>query len=331
MKYIDTKSTDIYYNLALEEYIFEHYRKGSYLLLWQNDTSIVVGKYQNTYEEINLKAVEQQNINVARRNTGGGTVFHDIGNLNYSYITDYDQTKFLDYDVFIGPMIKALEQLGIPAVKRNRSDIVVEGKKISGNAQTIKNGRILSHGTLLFDANLSRLHQLLRPSDGIIESKAVKSVRSEVVNIKSYLSDQNMTTADLIQYFRVTLFPEQPVEPLILSKEEQKEIQHLASEKYSSWQWNYAFSPNFTFRKQSMIQDKHIDVRLLVIKGKIFECDLKYGRSTEDQMKELLIHEKLRGTRYSYREVKNIIQTVVGHKDSAPLADCFFRRENWKR
>ena len=148
-------TSDVYTNLAIEEYVFHHFTDDNYLLLWKNEGSIVIGKHQNVFEKVNIKAIESSSVKVARRNTGSGAVFHDKGNLNYSLITDYDSEIFSGYDEFLNPMIKALNHLGVPAHKRRSSDIAIEDKKISGSAQTVKNNRILHHGTLLFDADLS--------------------------------------------------------------------------------------------------------------------------------------------------------------------------------
>ena len=158
MKYMKVTGTDIYYNLALEEYMFNKSSEESVLLLWKNDTSIVLGKYQNVYEEINIKEVSRKHISVARRNTGGGTVFHDRGNLNYSFITSCSSGMFSEYDEFIFPVLQALNGLGVPAQKRNNSDIAIGTSKISGSAQAVKSHRILHHGTLLFDADMEGLH-----------------------------------------------------------------------------------------------------------------------------------------------------------------------------
>ncbi|HSP47373.1 MAG TPA: lipoate--protein ligase family protein, partial [Clostridiaceae bacterium] len=137
LRYIENESEDVYFNLALEEYLLQNFREGTYLLLWRNDRSIVLGKYQNVYEEVNLRAVEEAGIKVARRNSGGGTVYHDLGNLNYSILTDYDPNGTISYDLFLEPMISALRSMGIPAEKRGASDIAIEGMKISGSAQTL--------------------------------------------------------------------------------------------------------------------------------------------------------------------------------------------------
>ena len=207
MKYMKVTGTDIYYNLALEEYMFNKSSEESVLLLWKNDTSIVLGKYQNVYEEINIKEVSRKHISVARRNTGGGTVFHDRGNLNYSFITSCSSGMFSDYDEFIFPVIKALNGLGVPAQKRNNSDIAIGTSKISGSAQAVKSHRILHHGTLLFDADMEGLHLLLKPSDGRFTSKAVKSVRSDVTNISDHLRDK-MTIDEFEEYLLENIISE---------------------------------------------------------------------------------------------------------------------------
>ena len=150
--YMETGSTDPTYNLAFEEYVLTHRREGEYLLLWQNDNTIVVGRNQNTAQEIDPAFVEQHHIRVVRRGTGGGAVYHDMGNLNYSFITDVGDAERLTMERFTRPIVAALQGLGLRAEASGRNDILVEGRKVSGTAQRLVNGRILHHGTLLFDS-----------------------------------------------------------------------------------------------------------------------------------------------------------------------------------
>lgn len=320
-KMLKTDSTDIAYNLALEEYLFEHEKTGTCLLLWKNQRSIVIGKYQNAYEEVNLPAVEQEQIPVVRRTTGGGTVFHDLGNLNYSYITDYEAESFAGYDRFITPLIKTLNKLGVPAEKKKHSDIAVCGKKISGSAQTVRKGRILHHGTLLFDADLSGLRRFLQPTDGHIESKAVKSVRSSVTNIKDYFRDKSMTLERLEDYLAEGLAEAAKTEALILDKKAEEAVKKAAEEKYSSWDWNFGKSPDFTFRKESGEEGDPVQVQMRIRKGHIAECHIRL-KSTEEERAEFL-EEQLQNLPYRYEVLKQVLKPLAG-SDSEKLLYYLF-------
>lgn len=320
-KVMKTDSNDITYNLALEEYLFEHEKAGTCLILWKNQQSIVIGKYQNVYEEVNIPAIEQEQIPVVRRNTGGGTVFHDLGNLNYSYITDYDPDSFAGYDRFLAPLIKTLNKLGVPAEKKNHSDIVVCGKKISGSAQTVKKGRILHHGTLLFDADLSGLRKFLQPTGGHIESKAIKSVRSRVTNIKGYFTDKSMTLQRLEDYLTEGLTESQRIEELTLEKVEEEKIKRAAEKKYSSWDWNFGKSPDFTFYKESREPEYPVVVQLLICKGHIVKCHIRLKDSEKEKVG--LIEERLKNLPYRYEVLQQALKPLAGSESEKLLYYLF--------
>lgn len=322
MKYMKVTGTDIYYNLALEEYMFNKSSEESVLLLWKNDTSIVLGKYQNVYEEINIKEVSRQHISVARRNTGGGTVFHDRGNLNYSFITNCSSGTFSDYDEFIFPVIKALNGLGVPAQKRNNSDIAIGTCKISGSAQAVKSHRILHHGTLLFDADMEGLHLLLKPSDGRFTSKAVKSVRSDVTNISDHLRDK-MTIDEFEEYLLENIISENDGQ-IIPDEDELKVIEELAEKKYRTWEWNYGKSPKFVFEKRGKAAGKQYDVRLAVEKGIITDCSIESVNGSHPGEVEELLREKLVNQRYKYDEIKAVIQSAAGQDEYEEFTDILF-------
>ena len=323
MKYIESISDDVYFNLALEEYIFNNLKDDTYFMLWKNDSSIVLGKHQNVFEEINIKAIEQNNIKVARRNTGGGTVFHDRGNLNYSVITEYDKNTLIDYNQFIIPVINALNSMGINAEKRRTSDIAIDGKKISGSAQSIKGNRALHHGTLLFDADLTMLHDLLKTTEGKIESKSVKSVRSVVTNIKNHLSDTAINIDEFQKLLIDTMFSDK-VDKYEITQEQIETIKELVENKYSKWEWNFGNSPDFYFEKDSVILSNTIKVKLHVKKGVITDCNIQGNNIPSDILEENII-----GSRYSYINIVNKFKELsslknINNLNYEKLAECFF-------
>lgn len=326
MKVFDSTNTDVYFNLAMEEYLFKNCVDTEYLLLWKNHNSIVLGKHQNVFEEINLKAVAESGISVARRNTGGGTVFHDEQNLNYSFIKNSEGDGFTDYDQFLTPVIKALNEMGIPAVKRRTSDIAIGEQKISGSAQTVKKGRVLHHGTLLYNSDLTLLKNLLKTTAGKITSKSVKSVRSDVTNIKKHMTDQSLTIAAFKDIFLAKLFP-RGIEKVSLTEEDSQTIKFLVDEKYSQWDWNYGQSPKFSFEKNSAVLNAkgikiQLDVKLEIIKGKIAK-----GEVMVDGLANAELIERLIGARYGYQEIlyklKEIRSNEVAQIKIDNLTNCF--------
>ena len=187
MRYLESPSRDPYFNLALEEYVFERMDKSkSYFLLWQNDNTIVVGKYQNTAEEIDQAYVDAHHIRVARRLSGGGAVYHDRGNLNFTFIVDRADAPGLNFKIFVRPVVEALARFGVHAEFTGRNDLTIDGMKFSGNAQYARRGRLLHHGCIMLDSNLTSVTDALRVKEAKFDSKAVKSVRSRVTTINAH-------------------------------------------------------------------------------------------------------------------------------------------------
>lgn len=196
MKYIRLHTTDPYLNLAIEEYLFANTREDVFML-WQNRPTVVIGKNQNAYAEVNLPYAEAKGITVSRRITGGGAVYHDLGNVNYTFITSDSRAAALDYAYFTRPIIEALGEMGLECVLSGRNDLLCEGRKFSGNAQYSSGGRILHHGTLLFDSDASVMQEVLKIDREKLEYHGVKSHKSRVVNLRTLLS-QDIGTEDFI-------------------------------------------------------------------------------------------------------------------------------------
>ncbi|MBP8865156.1 MAG: lipoate--protein ligase [Acetobacterium sp.] len=269
MKYIDWKETDPQINLAFEEYVFNQMDQDqSYFLLWQNDNAVIVGKHQNTIEEINQEYIRENDIKVVRRLSGGGAVYHDLGNLNFTFIVNDRGREQFDFQTFTRPLVEALKTLGVNAEFNSRNDIAIDGKKFSGNSQYAKRGRILHHGTILFNSNLATIQSALKVKKDKIESKGIKSVKSRVTNITDYL-DETYTMEDFKAALLKAMFANDNLEKITLSNEEIQAIERLKTEKYATWDWNYGKSPQYNLRKERKCDFGLITVLLQVEKGEI--------------------------------------------------------------
>lgn len=266
MVYFETDSTDPCFNLAFEEYLLKNKTNHNILMLWQNEKAIVVGLNQNTAEEINAPFVEEHSITVVRRTTGGGAVYHDLGNLNYSFITCLGDAESMCIEQFSLPVCKALASMGVPAEVCGRNDILVEGKKVSGVAQRIYKGRILHHGTLLFNSDPEMIAGALNVEPTKFTSKSSKSVQSRVGNIKDYIP-VDMTLKEFWDRILLEL-TDGGVEKCKLSQSELAQIAE-DSEKYRSWEWTYGKSPEYSFRNRAKYPGGTFEVCLLIKEGKI--------------------------------------------------------------
>lgn len=241
---IDNCGLDPYRNIAVEEALLTLYPGETIMMLWQNPPCVVCGKNQNIFEEICLPEVWTAGIPVVRRNTGGGTVYHDMGNLNYTILASREQVAD-GYPHFLLPMVNALSAIGVPCEPGGICDLLAEGKKVSGSAQAVIGGTVLHHGTLLFDADLTVLHRLTTARKNTsIRSKAIHSKPASVGNIKPYLPSE-MTIADFRTYLWLAL--SDGTAPRELNKTENALAERLAAEKYKTWDWIYGKSPPFTF------------------------------------------------------------------------------------
>lgn len=280
MKFIDNKEiTDPYINLALEEYVLENFgEEDTYLLFYINAPSIIIGRNQNTIEEINTRYVEENNIKVVRRLSGGGAVYHDEGNLNFSFITKDDGDSFHNFAKFTKPVVEALNSVGVPAELEGRNDLVVNGRKISGNAMFSTKGRMFSHGTLMFDSEIEHVVSALNVSQEKIESKGIKSIRSRVANIAEFL-EEKMTMDQFKKMILRHVFDVDDVKDVPrykLTEEDWKNIHHISKERYQKWDWNFGKSPSFNVKASHKFDSGLVDVRLDVKRGIIENCKI-YG------------------------------------------------------
>lgn len=243
MIYIPQTTTSAAHSLAVEEFLLTRVTSGEFLMLWKSAPTVVIGKFQNAYGEVSVAETLRRGITLVRRNSGGGTVYHDEGNLNFTMIADRGENS-PDYERFLTPVIEALRILGIPAEMGGAFDITVDGKKVSGNAQSVVKNRVMHHGTLLFDADLTVLSEITGHASADVKSKAIQSNPSPVCNLRPYLKN-DMDLAAFTEYLKTALCGKS-AEVRTFTKEEMREIERLRDTKYGTWEWNFAKSPAFT-------------------------------------------------------------------------------------
>ena len=309
MLIIDSPSHDAYFNIALEEYLLYKYPTEDIFLLYINAPSIIIGKFQNTLAEINLDYVEEKGIKVVRRMSGGGAVYHDLGNLNFSFHTLLGGNDFMDFSQFTAPVVKILNELNVPAKLEGRNDLLVEGKKFSGNAKLARNGKQIQHGTILFNSEMSVLGDALKVNPLKFVDKAVKSNRARVINLIEYLPNE-MTTDDL-----KVLLIEEMIETnegsviYQLTADDLAGVAQLIEEKYSTWDWNFGFSPKYNFKNAKKIPAGFIEVHLDVERGGKIEKAKIFGdffaSKPIEEFEEMLI-----GKNHDFVELDDYLSTI---------------------
>ncbi|MBC2020068.1 lipoate--protein ligase [Listeria booriae] len=312
MYFIDNKNVkDPTINLAVEEFILTELDLDEPVLLFYiNQPSIIIGRNQNTIEEINTEYVAKNNIKVVRRLSGGGAVYHDEGNLNFSFITKDDGDSFHNFAKFTQPIVEALKKQGVNAELKGRNDLLIDGFKVSGNAQFATKGKMFSHGTLMLDLNLDNVVASLKVRKDKIESKGIKSVRSRVANISEFM-EQKMTTEAFRDLLLLDLFDVENVKDVkeyVLTEADWEKIHAISEKRYNNWDWNYGKSPKFNLERTKRFPVGGIDVRLDVVKSviadvKIFGDFFGVGDVTE-------IEDKLRGVNYDRKAIEAALQGV---------------------
>lgn len=254
MLYLESPSTDPYFNLALEQHLFDTVgQTQAIFMLWQNDNTIVVGRHQNTVEEVNADFVRDHGVNVVRRLSGGGAVYHDLGNLNFTFIADAGTGLGLDLQLFCRPVAQALGELGVVAEVSGRNDITIGGQKFSGNAQYKKNGRVMHHGTIMFDSELDIVGQALKVAPDKIASKGVKSVRARVTNVRPHLP-ADVTLEAFKEVLIRSIFGTDTPPRYVLTEADLAAVEELRATRYATWEWNYGASPRYDLRKERRIE-----------------------------------------------------------------------------
>ncbi|MFJ7508451.1 lipoate--protein ligase [Peribacillus simplex] len=310
MLFIDNKGiTDPRINLAIEEYALKHLNiDETYLLFYINRPSIIIGRNQNTIEEINADYVDGNGITVVRRLSGGGAVYHDLGNLNFSFITRDDGDSFHNFKKFTQPVVETLEKLGIHAELSGRNDILAEGKKISGNAMFSTKGRMFSHGTLLFQSEMDHIVSALKVKKDKIESKGIKSIRSRVGNIADFLKEP-MSVEEFRSFLLQNIFKDSgKVTEYVLTETDWEKIHKISEERYQSWEWNYGKSPKFNLQNSHRFAVGSVDIRLEVNRGIIENCKIYGDFFGVGEVAD--IEQKLTGTRYEKEAISSVLDEI---------------------
>jgi len=307
MELIINRSTNPAYNLALEEYALTKMNR-DVIILWRNASAVIIGRNQNVLEEMDMNYIRDHDITVIRRQSGGGAVFHDLGNINYTVIHEMGKDDFSNYRKFTAPICDFLQSLGVNAQLQGRNDLTINDMKFSGNAQAVKNGRIMHHGTIMFHADVAHLAGALRPNKTKIESKGVKSIRSRVTNVADHLPkpmDVEEFFERLAGYFRAHT---QGIQEYRLTPADIVAVEQLVTEKYGTWEWNIGRSPAYNYEKSIRFPFGIVDIRLTAEAGIIKELNIFgdfFGMQEKSALEQCLI-----GVRHDRASVSKAISEV---------------------
>jgi lipoate-protein ligase A len=300
MRYVLSESLDPYFNLAAEEYLLKQTNENIFML-WRSVPSVIVGKHQNALAEINYPYVLKNNLVLARRLSGGGTVVHDQNNVNFTFISNGKEGKLIDFKKFVSPVIDFLKTLDIEATLGDKNDIRIGNLKISGNAEHVFKKRVLHHGTLLFNSDLSRLKEAIKILPGKYFDKAVQSNRSSVTNIIEFL-EKKISVEDFIEELsNYILKNNKEVTNKPFSENEKNTISHLSEEKYAEEDWVMGYSPKYEFKNSFLYKNDEWDVSLKTEKGQIIEASLKVNNYNLSDLSKALI-----GCKHNIKAIRNV-------------------------
>lgn len=307
--------TDPRINLAIETFLLKHLTLDEPILLFYiNEPSIIIGRNQNTIEEINTEYVEENHIHIVRRLSGGGAVYHDFGNLSFCFITNDDGNSFRDFGKFTEPVIQSLHKMGVEgAALIGRNDLVIDGQKFSGNAMYSTNGRMTAHGTIMFDSDVEAVVGALKVRKDKIESKGIKSIRSRVTNIRPYLSDdyQYITTKEFRDKLLLNIFDvdsREEVKEYKLTDEDWKKIEEISNEYYRNWDWNYGKSPKFELVRRHRFPIGSVEFQMNVDKGKIKNIRIYGDFFGLGEISD--VEEKLTGIKYEPQAIGEVFDEM---------------------
>lgn len=356
MFYLLNDSIDPSFNLALEEYLLKsnvlNELREPIFVLWRNMPTVVIGRNQNAFSEINVEFVQQEGIKLVRRLTGGGAVYHDLGNLNYTFIAKNKESfansqgemvhspkgegtfakndsQWFDFALFTAPILTAMKKLGVPAELSGRNDLLIAGKKFSGNAQMRYHERILHHGTLLFDTSLETLAAALSPDTEKYASRAVVSVRSRVTNIAEHLPTDSCITDVLCfrDFLAKEIAIQQKLTPLLLNETALAEIDQIRQNRYATDDWNIGFSPPCDIRVKHRYSWGLLEVEIGLNKGIIrtvcFRGDF-FALKSPEQIEQQLIGSSWNRDAVANRLDDTLLQTVFSQWSTKELLELLF-------
>lgn len=302
-------------NLAIETFLLQEMNVDEPILLFYiNEPSIIIGRNQNTIEEINKDYVDEKGIHIVRRFSGGGAVYHDEGNLNFSFIMPDDGDSFRDFEKVTKPIIQALHDMGVEGARlKGRNDLVIDDMKFSGNAMYATNGRMFAHGTIMFDSDVNEVVNSLKVRKDKIESKGIKSIRSRVTNIKPFLPEENqeMTTVEFSQEILLKIFGVDSVDKIEtyeLTEEDWQKVKEISKNYYANWDWNYGKSPAFDIERRKRFPIGSIEVRLNVAEGKITDVKIYGDFFGLGEIKD--VEDTLIGTKYEKNALKEVVDAI---------------------
>jgi len=301
MHCITLESDNPFFNLAVEEVLLKN-SKEDYLILGINKPSVIIGKHQSANREVNTKFITENNIPVIRRITGGGTVFHDKGNLNFTFIKQSESGKQIDFQKYTLPVIEFLSSLGIEAKFEGKNDLKVGGYKISGNAEHVYRNRVLHHGTILFSASLDLLRNSIRKDKSCYTTRAVESNPSPVMNLNEKLigfRDIYELRSEMMNYFLRTI---PGAENYKLCTEDIKATDILVENKYNTWEWNWAYGPEYTFKNSFQFNGSQVSCKLYIKDGIIINCTI------EGSIEMLSFSDKLIGCRHMVADLTRVFK-----------------------
>ena len=315
MIFVPNENNDPRVNLAIETYLLTEMPLDEPILLFYiNEPSIIIGRNQNTIEEINKEYVDEHGIHVVRRLSGGGAVYHDHGNLNFSFIMPDDGNSFRDFAKVTQPIIQALQDLGVEGAElKGRNDLVINDMKFSGNAMYATNGRMFAHGTLMFDSDIDEVVNTLKVRKDKIESKGIKSVRSRVTNIKPFLSEdkQEMTTEEFRQEILLKIFGVDSIDQVKtyeLTDQDWAAINKISEQYYRNWDWNYGKSPAFNLERRHRFPIGSIEMKMNVADGVIQEIKIFGDFFGLGEIKD--VEDILTGVKYDKASLEEAIDQI---------------------
>lgn len=315
MYFVDNQNNyDASVNIALETYLVENRLVDEPILLFYiNEPSIIIGRNQNTIEEVNKAYVEEKGITVVRRMSGGGAVYHDLGNFSFCFIKD-DDGSFRDFASFTKPVIEALHKMGATSAElQGRNDLLIDGRKFSGNAMYAKNGRMTAHGTIMFKSDLEEVTRALKPNKAKIESKGIKSVRSRVTNIEPYVDEQykNLSTEEFRDLILLEIFgveKREDVKEYHLTEEDWEKVYAIREERFGNWDWNYGKSPAFDIKESHKFPFGLVDFRFNVKAGIIVEARIFGDFFGLGDIQD--VEQQLSGVKYERSSVSDVLKNI---------------------